>query len=301
MSIPMNRLGGRAFAHTDNDDDETEREYDRLRDLARAEAEKRGSCFDRSKEAYRNGDGAAAKELSNQGKHHDAQVDAYNQQASDFIFRANNAPGRIDEDEIDLHGQFVEEAERILEMRMRADRDRGQSHVYAIVGKGHHSERGIQKLKPAVEKLCREMGLNYATDEHVGKGHHSERGIQKLKPAVEKLCREMGLNYATDEHNTGRILINLQGGEAVLPPQSGKHHGQQQQGHHQHQQQQHGGYSGHGQQQHGGHQQQQHQQGYNQGQQQHQGQQQAQQQQDEGADLLVKLMRKMEKHCCMIM
>ncbi|KAL9949421.1 hypothetical protein D7B24_003787 [Verticillium nonalfalfae] len=267
MSIPMNRLGGRAFAHTDNDDDETEREYDRLRDLARAEAEKRGSCFDRSKEAYRNGDGAAAKELSNQGKHHDAQVDAYNQQASDFIFRANNAPGRIDEDEIDLHGQFVEEAERILEMRMRADRDRGQSHVYAIVGKGHHSERGIQKLKPAVEKLCREMGLN----------------------------------YATDEHNTGRILINLQGGEAVLPPQGGKHHGQQQQGHHQ-QQQQHGGYSGHGQQQHGGQQQQQHhQQGYNQGQQQHQGQQQAQQQQDEGADLLVKLMRKMEKHCCMIM
>ncbi|KAG7102093.1 Smr domain-containing protein like [Verticillium longisporum] len=150
-------------------------------------------------------------------------------------------------------------------MRMRADRDRGQSHVYAIVGKGHHSERGIQKLKPAVEKLCREMGLN----------------------------------YATDEHNTGRILINLQGGEAVLPPQGGKHHGQQQQGHHQQQQQQHGGYSGHGQQQHGGHQQQQqHQQGYNQGQQQHQGQQQAQQQQDEGADLLVKLMRKMEKHCC---
>lgn len=29
------------------DNDQVEREYDRLRDMARAEAEKRGSCFDR--------------------------------------------------------------------------------------------------------------------------------------------------------------------------------------------------------------------------------------------------------------
>ena len=29
------------------DDDDTEREYDRLRDLARAEADKRGSCLQR--------------------------------------------------------------------------------------------------------------------------------------------------------------------------------------------------------------------------------------------------------------
>lgn len=35
-----------AYAHH-RDDDDTEREYDRLRDLARAEASKRNSCFDR--------------------------------------------------------------------------------------------------------------------------------------------------------------------------------------------------------------------------------------------------------------
>lgn len=106
MAIPMHRTGGRAFNR--GDDDDVEREYDRLRDLARAEAQKRNSCFERSQEAYKSGDGAAAKQLSNQGKAHDAKMDDYNRQASEYIFRENNAAGRIDEDEIDLHGQFVE-------------------------------------------------------------------------------------------------------------------------------------------------------------------------------------------------
>ncbi|ROT42837.1 DUF1771-domain-containing protein [Sodiomyces alkalinus F11] len=228
MAIPMQRLGGRAFAHTDSDDDETEREYDRLRDLARQEAQRRNACFERSQEAYKAGDGAAAKELSNEGKRHAAQMDAYNQQASDFIFRANNAPGEVGEDEIDLHGQFVEEAERILEARVHADRRRGASHLYAIVGKGNHSANGVQRIRPAVERLCGELGLR----------------------------------YATDEDNTGRILINLQGGEAVMPPP-----GQQQSHHH----------PGHG------------------------GHQQPQQGEDDGPSLLGLLVRKLEKNCCIVM
>ena len=37
-----------AFAHTSrDDDDDVEREYDRLRDLARDEARKRNECFER--------------------------------------------------------------------------------------------------------------------------------------------------------------------------------------------------------------------------------------------------------------
>lgn len=63
MATPMTRLGGRgaqepnqrgtqpadktsAALHS-GDDDQVEAEYDRLRDLARAEAAKRSSCFDR--------------------------------------------------------------------------------------------------------------------------------------------------------------------------------------------------------------------------------------------------------------
>lgn len=166
-------------------------------------------------------------------------MDAYNQQASDFIFRANNAPGEVDDDEIDLHGQFVEEAERILETRIRADRNRGATHLYAIVGKGNHSADGVQRIKPAVERLCRELGLR----------------------------------YATDEENTGRILVNLQGGEAVMPPPG------QQKPHHHHSYQQHP---------------QSHHSGYP-------AQQQQPQQEDDAPSLLGLLVRKLEKNCCIVM
>ncbi|KAH7159955.1 smr domain-containing protein [Dactylonectria estremocensis] len=249
MSIPMNRLGGRAL-HS-GDDDDAEREYDRLRDLARAEAEKRNQCFQRSRQAYDDGDGARAKELSNEGKAHDAKMDDYNQQASDFIFRENNAPGRVESDCIDLHGQFVEEAERILERRIRADQAAGQTHLHAIVGRGNHSTGHVQKIKPKVEEVCRELGLQFRTEE-----------------------------------NAGRIYINLQGGEAIPPQNSGYsgHHGGQQQ-HHGGQQQHHGG------QQHGGPQ--------------HQQQQQQQSQNDDVAEFVGKqlpwILRKLEKNCCVVM
>ncbi|KAH6890474.1 hypothetical protein B0T10DRAFT_485970 [Thelonectria olida] len=210
MAIPMHRLGGRAL-HS-GDDDDAEQEYDRLRDLARSEASKRNNCFERSRQAYDDGDGAGAKELSNEGKAHAAKMDDYNRQASEFIFRANNAPGKVESDCIDLHGQFVEEAERILEERIRADTAAGQTHLHAIVGRGNHSTNHVQKLKPKVEELCQELGLSYHTEE-----------------------------------NAGRIYINLQGGDARPPENSGYpgHHGGQQQQHHggqhhggQHQQQQ---------------------------------------------------------------
>ena len=41
-------------------------------------------------------------ELSEKGKVHDRQAETYNQQAADFVFRANNS--RAAPDEIDLHG-----------------------------------------------------------------------------------------------------------------------------------------------------------------------------------------------------
>ncbi len=57
-------------------------------------------------------------------------MDTYNQQASDYIFRENNAVGRVNGDTIDLHGQYVEEAERILEQRIRYARQTGQTHLH---------------------------------------------------------------------------------------------------------------------------------------------------------------------------
>lgn len=137
-------------------------------------------------------------------------------------------------DTIDLHGQFVEEAEDILEARIRDARARGQTHLHVIVGKGNHSVGHVQKIKPRVEQVCREMGLDYAT-----------------------------------EANEGRMYIDLTGGKVGSPPPlpqqpSGYHGGYSSGGGYQpgyqqqhHGQQQHHAHQEHHQQHHQQHQQQQ--------------------------------------------
>lgn len=57
----------------------------------------------------------------------------------------------------------------------------------------------------------------------VGKGNHSTNHVQRLKPRVEQVCRNLGLQYCTED-NAGRIYVNLTGGPAQMPP----HHGPQQ-------------------------------------------------------------------------
>ncbi|KAE8143273.1 hypothetical protein BDV38DRAFT_64734 [Aspergillus pseudotamarii] len=241
----MSHMGPRAFNHEQSSD--AEAEYDRLRGLAREEAQKRNSCFQRSQDAYSEGDGAMAKELSEQGKAHGRKMAEYNKQASEFIFRENNAEGRVEPDTIDLHGQFVEEAEEILEERIKYAREHGQNHLHVIVGKGNHSANHVQKIKPRVEQVCRELGLQYATEE-----------------------------------NAGRIYVNLTGGPADMsevPAHSG--YGQS-----------HGQYPG--------------QQHHQQPQQQDQQQQQQQQQQQDPVEEMVnavlpRVLRKLEKACCVVM
>ncbi|KAK5453498.1 hypothetical protein LTS15_006683 [Exophiala xenobiotica] len=161
------RVGARPFNHSQSQ--AAEQEYDRLRDLARREAQKRSECLAKSQQAYSNGDGAAAHALSQEGKDHGAKMEQYNKQASEFIFRENNADGRVPGDTIDLHGQFVEEAEDILEERIRYAQAHGQSHLHVIVGRGNHSVNHVQKIKPRVEQVCKELGLQYHTEPNEGR------------------------------------------------------------------------------------------------------------------------------------
>ncbi|PGH01158.1 hypothetical protein AJ80_09053 [Polytolypa hystricis UAMH7299] len=188
MSHQLSFLGHRAFNHEQSQSEEAE--YDRLRDAARHEAAQRSDCFEKSRAAYERGDGKLAKDLSERGKAHGRKMEEYNKQASEFIFRENNANGRVPSDTIDLHGQFVEEAEDILEERIKYARQHGQTHLHVIVGKGNHSTNHVQKLKPRVEQVCRELGLQYQT-----------------------------------EDNAGRIYVNLTGGPVQMPPHQPQHGG----------------------------------------------------------------------------
>lgn len=166
-------------------------------------------------------------------------MEQYNRQARDYIFRENNANGRVQDDTIDLHGLFVEEAEDVLEERIKAARSRGEDHLHVIVGKGNHSRNHVQKIKPRVEQVCRELGLQYQTEENEGRIYvNLQGGAVHSMPPPPQHPQYGGGGYPGQQQNGGQNY--------------GQQHGQQAWGGQQHGGQQHGG------QQHGGqHQQQQ--------------------------------------------
>ncbi|WPH02562.1 Smr domain-containing protein [Acrodontium crateriforme] len=162
-------LGFECYSFNHGPSSNAEQEYDRLRDLARKEQGEHQHYAAQSQQAYQRGDGGEASRLSGLSKQHAAKADQYNKQASEYIFRENNAVGKVADDTIDLHGQFVEEAEEIVEQRIRYARQNGQNHLHIIVGKGNHSPGHIQKIKPRVEQICQEMGLQYHTEQNEGR------------------------------------------------------------------------------------------------------------------------------------
>ena len=116
----------------------------------------------KSQYAYKRGDKAEAKRLSNEAKQILNEADKWNAMAAEFVFLQNNMDS--DENDIDLHGLYVKEAEYILKQRIINGVQRKQSSLDCIVGKGKHSAGGIAKLKPAIEMLCEEAGIRCEVD-----------------------------------------------------------------------------------------------------------------------------------------
>lgn len=119
-------------------------------------------AFEESHQAYSRGDGALAKQLSNQGKDHQRRMEQLNKEASDWIFAENNKnrkPG-----EVDLHGLYVKEAVARTDQALQSAKARGDTQLNLIVGKGLHSKGGIAKVKPAIEELMQRHRVNAVLD-----------------------------------------------------------------------------------------------------------------------------------------
>merc|ERR1712093_251197 len=151
-------------------------EYVSLRNQAISEGQLMHEAFEAASRAYKAGDGASAKELSNKGHQHDRNKDELNQRAADWIFEANNR-GR-GAGEIDLHGLYVQEAI-----------DKTEAAVQNAQRQGLHELRII-----------------------TGKGIHSQQGVAKIKPAIESLMVKYNLSAHLDSHNSGVLVVNLAGG-----------------------------------------------------------------------------------------
>ncbi|KAK7037316.1 hypothetical protein VNI00_011307 [Paramarasmius palmivorus] len=114
-----------------------------LRKRANEEGDSMAKCFRESQEAYKGGNGARAKELSNEGKEHQKKMEKLNREASEWIYI----------DEVDLHGLYVKEAIEYTDRALEEAKMNGQREVRLIVGKGLHSSGGVAKIKPAIEEL----------------------------------------------------------------------------------------------------------------------------------------------------
>jgi hypothetical protein len=126
-------------------------------------------CSAQSQEAYQRGDGALAKQLSNDAKDLRARAAKLEADKSGFIFQQNNASSQVKPDEIDLHGQRIEEIIPILDRELEIHRQRGMTYVHIIVGKGIHSKDNVPKVKPAVEQLCNQRGYRWRLEQNEGR------------------------------------------------------------------------------------------------------------------------------------
>lgn len=197
----------------------TDSNYKQLRAKAHKLYEKRHELSEQSQAAYKRGDGQKAHELSVESKKILDQAEDYNQQAAEYVFRENNTDSA--EDEIDLHGLYVKEAEFFLQLRIVQFIKTNQSHLNVIVGKGLHSKHGIAKLKPAIDEMCDESHLKHHIDP-------DNSGVLVINLA----------NTSLNQIPSKWLKLKPSDGAYDSPSspqyQSNSHHNQQQQHHNQH-------------------------------------------------------------------
>ncbi|KAK1313315.1 hypothetical protein QJS10_CPA06g02512 [Acorus calamus] len=144
--------------------------YSESREEARDLARLRNTCFEQATQAFRIGNKALAKELSNKGKFYGMQMEAAHEKAKEAIFRQRNQVtlGGRQERMIDLHGLHVNEAVHVLKDELNVFRNNARSsgqffQVSICVGTGHHTKgsRTPARLPVAVEQFLIKEGIQY--------------------------------------------------------------------------------------------------------------------------------------------
>lgn len=107
--------------------------WDTARGPAQKEWDAMKSSYDASQKAFKSGDRSGAKALSVRGAAHKAQAEKLEMKASDEIFSKLNS--HRPSTEIDLHGQRVDAALRLVEKHMGLWRRQGVRMAVIIVGR----------------------------------------------------------------------------------------------------------------------------------------------------------------------
>ncbi|KAH9061248.1 hypothetical protein EDB87DRAFT_405529 [Lactarius vividus] len=133
---------------------------EKLREKARRSGREMTEAYSRAKSAQRMGDRWAAQEHRRRGDAHKSVMEELDKQAAKIIFRENNKDRG--DGMVDLHRLYVAEAVRFAKEQLRSAKLKRDDVVYFIVGKGLHSDAGGAKIRPALENLCTEQGLDHS-------------------------------------------------------------------------------------------------------------------------------------------
>ncbi|KAG1752991.1 hypothetical protein EDB19DRAFT_979683 [Suillus lakei] len=133
-----------------------------LRLKANQEGDRMKKCFKERNEARASNGRQRTKELTQRGEAHKVNQVLLDKEASAKIFQENNQNRRANA--VDLHGLYVSEALAYFDEAVQGVRDRGESSLRVIVGKGNHSDNNTPKIKPAVQAHGKSLGLPIEVD-----------------------------------------------------------------------------------------------------------------------------------------
>lgn len=134
----------------------------KLREKARRHGRKMSEAYDQARIAQSMGDREVAQGHRQKADAYKSSMEEFDKRAAKIIFREKNK--NRTEGEIDLHGLFVAEAVGFAKEVLRTARLRGVIVVRFIVGKGLHTVDGVAKIRPALEDLFTERGLDHSLD-----------------------------------------------------------------------------------------------------------------------------------------
>ncbi len=154
---------------------ESSEQYAKARSEAAVLAKARNKLFVAATDAYRRGDGATAKRLSQKGHEMNTSMKEKHRLAAERIVLARNGSlvNIISHRHLDLHGLHVAEAVAFLDALFPRLIEERVPRIQIITGAGHHSKGSNYKcrLLPAVKRYCNEAGY-YSYQEVKDKNGH---------------------------------------------------------------------------------------------------------------------------------
>ncbi|KAG2111273.1 uncharacterized protein F5147DRAFT_102039 [Suillus discolor] len=133
-----------------------------LRLKARDERDRMKKCFKQRDKASADNNERLAEELSWRGDVHKDNMMRLNKEASTKIFDEHNQRPRSDV--INLRRLLVSEAKLAFAKAVQEVQNRGESSLRVIVGRGKRSDNNIARIKPAIQKYGKRLGLRVEVD-----------------------------------------------------------------------------------------------------------------------------------------